>query len=340
VIDAHNYDIAMVDYMVENGLGEGWDDYASYTVGHAAQLWDSAFHAGKSFTDTGYYQTIYGGKDFGTLTSTISAQEGPRYFTSESSGLTWQKGIIKPGSIFQWEEQDGREIVSGDTINEFHDTRNDLHFYILAKNTHEGKYGDFISYTVGMLHGAGVAVDGELIVELADVEKDLPGNVAVAYYKVTNTGSATDIVRLGVKGDIEGVLLNDLYAVGAGETIIVPVYIEVPEFAPGWKELEVTAIASSESNATKIGEATVTGAEFIWEKVDQVVVSAFVEKLNGNKNNLTITLIEYYNSGRVETYTKTFSINNNAEGIYDVAGYNVYVDTKGNTQIRACYVVE
>ena len=38
--------------------------------------------------------------------------------------------------------------------------------------------------------------------------------------------------------------------------------------------------------------------------------------------------------------TKTLKINNNAAGAYEVGGYKVYVDTKGNDQIRACYIVE
>ena len=67
---------------------------------------------------------------------------------------------------------------------------------------------------------------------------------------------------------------------------------------------------------------------------------ASVEKLNGNKNNLTITIIEDYAYGEIMEYTKTFSIDNNAAGTYAVGPYKVYVDTKGNTQIRACYIVK
>jgi len=37
--------------------------------------------------------------------------------------------------------------------------------------------------------------------------------------------------------------------------------------------------------------------------------------------------------------SKTISIDNNAAGTYDVHGYKVYVDTKGNDQIRALYFV-
>ena len=289
VIDSHLYDLEMADYYL-NG------EAIPYTMGNQAQLFDGAFKAGKSFTDTGYYK----------------------------------------GGEYKGDTRVSDEIISGDTINEFHDTANKLHFYILEKHLTPGKYGDFLSYTVGLLHDEGLPVGGELIVKLADVESDIPGKVAVASYDITNTGNATDIVRVTT----EGTVLNDLYAIGAGETITVPVYIEIAEnaFAGDWKALKVATTVSSESNSGKAGSATVLGAEFVLEKVENVTVSAFVKKLNGNKNDLTITLTEYYNSGRVEVYTKTFSINNNAVDTYDVVGYKVYVDTKGNDQIRDCYV--
>lgn len=74
-------------------------------------------------------------------------------------------------------------------------------------------------------------------------------------------------------------------------------------------------------------------------------VSAYVTKLNGNKNDLTITVIETYFNGTSFTHqtsaipSKTVAINNNAEGTYEVGGYNAFVNTKGNTQIRDCYLV-
>jgi len=68
--------------------------------------------------------------------------------------------------------------------------------------------------------------------------------------------------------------------------------------------------------------------------------SAFVTKLNGNKNDLTITIAEFYTSGAPKMTQKTFSINNNAANTYNIDTYKVYVDTKGNDQIRACYIVK
>jgi len=67
---------------------------------------------------------------------------------------------------------------------------------------------------------------------------------------------------------------------------------------------------------------------------------AVVEKVVGNTNKLTITIIGTYSDGSSALIAeKTFVISNNAIGTYEVGDYNVYVDTKGNTQIRACYIV-
>ena len=68
-------------------------------------------------------------------------------------------------------------------------------------------------------------------------------------------------------------------------------------------------------------------------------VNAWVEKIPGNQNRLHITVTEYLPDGSVNVITETFMIPNNAEGTYQVGGYSVYVDTKGNIQIRQCEVV-
>ena len=92
------------------------------------------------------------------------------------------------------------------------------------------------------------------------------------------------------------------------------------------------------------------GYENIFRWIDSVVdvynhtvistdASASVEKLNGNKNNLTVTVADVLMNGEIVLYVEKISINNNAAGTYQVGPYKVYVDTKGNTQIRACYIV-
>ncbi|MCL1905801.1 MAG: hypothetical protein FWG06_02195, partial [Clostridiales bacterium] len=324
VVDSHLGDIAMMDFEL-NG------EYTPYPMAHAAQLADATFHAGTSTTNTGYYATIYDpeGKYYG--------REEPIYYDDDFTQV-WKKDILEPGSLEKDEPQEGRKIVSGNTVNEYYDSANGLHYYILDRHDNPGKVGTFLSYSIGLRHNDGQPVGGALAVQLLGVESDIPGKVSVATYGVTNTGDATDIVRVTT----EGTLLNNLYAIGAGETIEVPVYIEVADdaFAGNWKALAVSTTVSSESNSGKTASATVYGDEFVLEKVDNVTVSASVKKQNGNKNDLTITLTEYWNSGRVEVYTKTFSIANNAADKYSVGGYTVYVDTKGNDQIRECYVIK
>jgi len=81
---------------------------------------------------------------------------------------------------------------------------------------------------------------------------------------------------------------------------------------------------------TKVPEPTLVSA----------APAAKVAKLNGSRNDLTITVTELYSDGSEIEITATISINNNAAGTYEVGGYKVYVDTKGNDQIRACYIVE
>jgi hypothetical protein len=125
------------------------------------------------------------------------------------------------------------------------------------------------------------------------------------------------------------VVLNDLYAVGAGETIEFEVYVRTASGAAS--DFDLTVVASSETNPAKVAKAKLN-------VIIDATASAKVTKLNGNKNDLTVTVNEFYNDGTKAVYTKTFSIDNNAADTYDVAGYKVYVDTKGNDQIRACYV--
>ena len=71
-----------------------------------------------------------------------------------------------------------------------------------------------------------------------------------------------------------------------------------------------------------------------------VTPTASVTKQNGNKILLTVTVTERYPTINREVVSEEqFSINNNAAGTYKVGKYKVYVDTKGNTQIRECYIV-
>jgi len=74
-------------------------------------------------------------------------------------------------------------------------------------------------------------------------------------------------------------------------------------------------------------------------KLMQVTPRASVDKLNGNQNRLHIWVTEVYSDGSTHEDYLIVMIANNAAGIYTVGSYRVYVDTKGNDQIRECYIV-
>ncbi|MDR0373899.1 MAG: Ig-like domain-containing protein [Nitrososphaerota archaeon] len=71
-----------------------------------------------------------------------------------------------------------------------------------------------------------------------------------------------------------------------------------------------------------------------------VTPSAWVQQLTGSQNHLYITVTEGYSDGSVTKVEWDGRISNNAAGTYTVGPYKVYVDTKGNTQIHVCYLVE
>ena len=77
------------------------------------------------------------------------------------------------------------------------------------------------------------------------------------------------------------------------------------------------------------------------DTVQSATASATVNQLQGNQNELVINIYEIYVDGtESEDLTKTFLINNNDEGIYRVGRYDVFVNTKGNNQVREIYIVE
>jgi uncharacterized repeat protein (TIGR02543 family) len=196
-------------------------------MGNQAQLFDGAFKAGVSQTDSGYY---------------------------------------KHGE-YKWDPRPADKTpISGNTVNEFFDSANRLHFYILDKHMNPGKYGEFLSYSIGMLHTAGVAVTGALKVVPEVEEAESWNRVAVVNFKITNEGAtATDIIRVAATSDLKATLLNDLYAIKPGETVTVPVYVNLGEGSGGedLAGLNVSLSVASESNSTNKASASVSAQELL-----------------------------------------------------------------------------
>jgi len=72
--------------------------------------------------------------------------------------------------------------------------------------------------------------------------------------------------------------------------------------------------------------------------------SASVTQLNGNSNDLHVTITELLYSGEEVVTTQIFRVRNNASDTFEIvtqfATYHVFVNTQGNTQIREIFIVE
>jgi hypothetical protein len=90
-----------------------------------------------------------------------------------------------------------------------------------------------------------------------------PGRVAVARFKIENTGLATDLVRLNAT-HAQGwtaQLQHQVIEIAAGETAEIPVYVAVPEDAAQTKTLlSFTATSETDGEASVQGQTTVTVA--------------------------------------------------------------------------------
>ena len=74
--------------------------------------------------------------------------------------------------------------------------------------------------------------------------------------------------------------------------------------------------------------------------VVSVTPTAEVNQLPGRQNQLFLTVIETLSNGEVNEITEDFMIDNNSDGTFEIAGYSVFVSTRGNTQIRELFIVE
>lgn len=155
--------------------------------------------------------------------------------------------------------------VEGETTNTYEDTGNDLKFLVLDR--HEDAAG-VLSYRVAVLR----ATPSPLLTYGVDAEVSAAptpdrGEVVEYRFTVTNTGSATDIVRVAAGGDgAEVRILNDLVELAASESETVVVHVRgdsgpgrgVGHGGPGVGCPTVTFTASSEGDTTQTDTVTTT----------------------------------------------------------------------------------
>jgi len=156
---------------------------------------------------------------------------------------------------------------------------------------------------------------------------DLPSitNITVNGNTITITGEKYETVEW-----VSGINANgESNVIATGNSIDVSRYPEIAENGYVRAQLKGSnGIAFT--NPFGVKEAT----------KETTVPAASVRVIPGNTNELTVTVTEFYSNGMANVVAETFTIRNNAEGAYKVGDYKVYVDTKGNDQIRACYIFE
>jgi lysophospholipase L1-like esterase len=124
-----------------------------------------------------------------------------------------------------------------------------------------------------------------------------------------------------------------------GAFTLVDIFDAFPENVSSYYGSGFDMIHPSASGHEKLAGRLNTAIDAYNTQNIQVTPTAKVEKLNGNKNLLAITVTEAFPLKFTNALETSLLIDNNAVGYYEVGKYTVYVDTKGNTQIRACYIV-
>jgi hypothetical protein len=159
---------------------------------------------------------------------------------------------------------------------------------------------------------------------------DIDGDGKLEYIFTTNTGY---LVAMGVDGagDAMEVRWSMFFDMEMGQPAIADVN------GDGLAEIIFTA---EDGYLYVVGDITSPVAPPRPVTVIDVSAGAYVERLAGNQNRLFITVTETLSNGTINVYEWDGLIDNNAAGTYPVGPYSVYVDTKGNDQIRACYIVE
>jgi len=150
------------------------------------------------------------------------------------------------------------------------------------------------------------------------------------------------VYTVGEALDLAGLTVAALYSDGSSKTVAGFTTSLSNGTILSSAGVQTVTVSYSEGGSAKTASFTVTVDRGISPGVTlvSIIPSASVKKLNGNQNELTITVTELYSDMSSKSNTTTILINNNSAGTYKVGDRKVYVDTKSNTQITACYIVE
>jgi len=150
---------------------------------------------------------------------------------------------------------DTRQGLHGNVVNEYVDSFNKLHFYVLDKIVTQGKYGDYLSYKIAVRSTAPDAnqATGKLTLTAGAFEPASQGLYAVQHFtlKQSTDAGGTDIVRVSLTGALadDATVLNNIYAINPGGEIEFAVYIQATNGSLDSFPIDrLSVLVSSETN--------------------------------------------------------------------------------------------
>ncbi len=292
----HGINIMMEDLTPANSLEDDWRAdmqrgekwYDNYTVEVVDRVGMDSFTP-----DTGVL-----------LAKTKDSESAPNIWVIDSHEEDInQKDFTRPdGTDAMYSKGDYRQLsdalfkagTGNDVISEYVDEYNRLHFYILD---HNRDTEDPLSYRVAVRHldGGGDFARG-VRTESGEQEQAIPGKVAKHYFQVTNTGEATDLFRLraDIDGGWETMLEQEVIEVESGETVKVPVYVEVPENKKEAVALSFTATSETDTSQVEqdvtllLSNLSATGLKELLNRYEVLEDISNEETLRALQTHLTV----------------------------------------------------
>ena len=176
-----------------------------------------------------------------------------------------------------------------DVVSEYYDEYNKLHFYILEKMYDED---GVLSYRVAIRSEETDAAtySDAMEVTLGAVSEAEPGKVAVQEIRIKNNGTDTGLYRLSSENDKdwEWLLSYEVIEVEPGETVTVPLYVEVPEYRAKANDFTFTVSSEVSENEVTV-DGTITPLEGEgpgYDKYDGVTQSVMPEVTGGDAREL------------------------------------------------------
>ncbi|WP_164215292.1 FixG Ig-like domain-containing protein [Virgibacillus sp. YIM 98842] len=179
---------------------------------------------------------------------------------------------------------DGETLVSGDfdsvsgenIVSEYKDPYNRLHFYVLDKYRDDD---GVLKYRTAVRHlDDSDSFERGVSVVSSEVDRAVPGQVAVHNFSVTNTGEATDLFRISAENDAgwETQIQHNVIEVEAGQTVEVPVYVEIPEEKQDPVNLTFTITSETDPDQTAtetnvlINDISAAGLKALVERFEEI----------------------------------------------------------------------